>query len=257
MTATALSLAEVPQDDQSPPRSVFEKTGESIFEKLDVEITFLDRLVGGCPKDFDLVMGWLRKGLGVTNQEELLLRANQHMVEMGVEGARVDQSADELSELTKKMAGEIKTQGFKRDVHGNPVWEGRFIKAGIKESVNILYAKQKWGPTKKGPQGFTAERVFPVQDKIPLDGDVMLDLSVGHINGPDGPRSTIGYYEYVERPVIRFQIEQLLSQNTSAQEPALTFEQWSEVWSHLERNGLGTMRSQGFGRFVVTKFERL
>ncbi len=238
------------------PMSVFASYRDEMFERINLRLRFQDRLVGGNPKDPKLVQGWLRKNMGLTDEVELFERTRAHLVEMGVE-VGADATYEDLVKASESIAEEIKTQGFKRDEDGNPYIEGRQVKAGIKESVNILYAKQKWGPTGKGPQGFTAERVFIEPDHIPVgNGDaVKIDLAIGHTTGPKGPQSTIGYYEYVEQAEISFSILQLRAQNTTKQEPALDIDQWSRVWAHLELNGLGAMRSQGYGQFIVVEFE--
>lgn len=237
--------------------SVFEKQRSEMFDTVHVTLRFADRLVGGNPKDPKLVQGWLRKNMGLNDEAELWSRTRQHLTEMGVEVA-ADATYEDFVKASESIAEEIKTQGFKRDQDGNPFIEGRQVKAGIKESVNILFAGQKWGPTRKGPKGFTAERVFVRPDLIPIGRaeDVKIDLAIGHTTGPRGPQSTIGYYEYVERAEVTFDLLQLRAQNDAAQEPALNETQWGQVWTHLELNGLGAMRSQGFGQFEVTQFSR-
>lgn len=256
--------------------SVFAEQRDKMFQHLRIEIEFVDRLAGGSPKDPKLVEGWLRKGMGITDREELALRTRQHLREMGEsldeEMQKVVNDAsstmEDLIKVSEKIAGEIQTQGFKRDEEGRPYIEGRHLKAGIKETVNILFAGEKWGAINgkgsgmsyqgKGPKSFTAERVFvePRQIVIGDPDDIEVDLFIGHINGPQGPQSTIGYYEFVYQKPVALEVLQLRSQKKGGKgEPALDPETWAKVWSHMELNGLGAMRSQGFGQFVVTKFE--
>lgn len=243
--------------------SVFAERHEEMFERILVGLRFTDRLVGGQPKDPKLVQGWLRKNMGVEDEVELLARTRTHLQEMGVE-LTANATYEEMVAASEALAEEIQTQGFKRDDQDRPVIEARHVKAGIKESVNILFGTDRWGPTRKGPRGFTAERVFVFPQRIPVGGsdDVKVDLAIGHITGPQGPRSTIGYYEYVEHAEARFEIRQLRAQGAKETddgkkvgEPALDFDQWSKVFTHMELNGLGAMRSQSHGQFEVVKFE--
>lgn len=238
--------------------SVFAETSAKMFERYEVELEFRDRLIGGQPKDPKLVWAWLRTKMGVTDPDELLTRVKLHLEEMGFDVAAAT-NFEEIEAAMEKAAGDLKTQGFKRDPGGHPYIESRHIKAGIKEAVNVLYAGDGWGVTgRKGPQAFTAERVFPEPDVIGVGGedDVQVDFSVGHVTGPQGPRSTLGYYEYTVRSTVAFEIHQVLARNKKQfNEPAITYEKWAEIWSWLEYAGLGTMRSQGHGKFVVTRFE--
>lgn len=239
--------------------SVFAAKRAEMFETIHVKLAFTDRLVGGCPKDPKMIEGWLKKNMGIDDELELLELTRQHLLEMGVDVPSTA-TREEIQAAVEKIASELKTQGFKR-LDGDPYLEERNVKAGIKESVNVLFAGERWGIVKgyqgKGPKSYVAERVFVKPDRIPLGpaDTVRVDMAVGHVNGPQGPRSTIGYYEYVDRPEVEFDILQLREQKQGGNgEPALTHEQWAQVLTHLELNGFGAMRSQGHGQFVVTHF---
>jgi hypothetical protein len=250
------------QPPGKPPVSVFAKHEDEMFERTSVELVFLDRLVGGTPKDPKLVQGWLRKGMGLSDEQELRERTRQTLLELVGDDDETRkalteaETMEQIIEASERLAAELQTQGFKRNENGDPYIEGRQVKAGIKESVNVLFAKEKWGRTGKGPKNYTAERVFIDTDKIVVGTaeDVSVDLAVGHITGPNGPQSTIGYFEFVTAPVVSFEVLQLVSNGHSV-ENALDLETFGKVWAHMQHNGLGAMRSQGFGRFVVTKFE--
>lgn len=227
--------------------SVFAEQKAGLYEAHRLRLRFTDQLRGGCPKDPKLVQGWLRKNVGIDDEMELVARTREHLVEMGVE---VPENAtfEEMIDATDNLAAEIKTQGFKRDEEGRPYIESRQIKAGIKESVNILFAKEKWGKTGKGPKNFTAERVFVKPDRIVVADEIDgVDLFVGHLNGPSGPQSTIGHVEYVAEAEFDLYI--------AAVRDSIDTKRWGLIWSHMELNGLGAMRSQGFGQFEVIEFE--
>jgi hypothetical protein len=114
-----------------------------------------------------------------------------------------------------------------------------------------VFAGERWGPTKKASRSFFAERVFIAPDKLMLgvQEPTGVELVVGHIAGPMGPRSTLTHYEYVERPEIEFRV--------MVMHDCISAEQWRDIWTHAQENGLGTLRSQGHGRFDVVEWECL
>jgi len=234
--------------------SIFADHRNSQFEARRVTIQFVNRLIGGCPKDAKLVQGWLGKNMGLEG-EDLRIRMVLHLIEMGVDVPE-DATVDELMEATDKLAGEIKTQGFKVNEDGRPYIESRQIKAGIKESVSILFpggkaaGTYKWGKTGKGPAAYAAERAFVQPEQIIVADEVDgTDLFLGHVSGPRGKMSTIGYAEYVERPTISFVL--LTARDSDDLDKA-----WPDIWTHMELNGIGARRSQGFGQFEVIEFAK-
>lgn len=242
--------------------SVFAEYRDSTFDLFEVGIRFNDRLVGGQPKDPKLVEGWLGKNMGLEG-EELKTRVVQHLSEMGVD-MPATANYDEIRTALADAAGEIKTQGFKRTADGKPYIESRHVKAMLKESTSIVYPRgeHKFGTYKnakgttvggKDPRAYVAERVFAKPEVIVVADEISgVELAIGHIDdwkAESGSRSTIGYFEYIERPEFEFMVE--------ARKDCLTAEQWGKIWAHAELNGLGAMRSQGYGQFVVTKWKAL
>ena len=232
--------------------SVFSKLHAKRFAITPVEIQFVTPLVGGCPKDPKLVEGWMKKNMGIDNAEELRRLTIEHLREMGI-NIPAEATDEQIADAVKSLAGEIKTQGFKRTAEGQPYIESRQIKAGFKESVNTLYAGDaRWGRKTgyqgKGPKNYTAERLFIDPNVIVVGeaNDIKTELFVGHVQG----RSTIGYAETVEAPRVSFEIH--LATDSQDIEKRLP-----EILVHMERNGLGAMRSQGYGQFEVVRFGEL
>ena len=169
------------------------------------------------------------------------------LTELGVE-VRPDMSYEELFKASEALAAQRQTVGFKADESGIYI-ESRIIKAALKENVNILYAGERWGDTRKGPKSFTAERVFINPERIYLqraeaDG---VELFIGHTTGPKGPQSNLTYYEYATRPIVAFDV--------MVTRDALPLEYWPELWVQAQENGLGALRSQGFGRFDILAWD--
>jgi len=229
--------------------SVFAQHKAEIFTTYRAQLTFRSKLLGGIPKDPKIIEGWLRSKAGISSEEEVRQAMLRTLVELGAE-VRPDMTFEELQEASKHLAAVKQTNGFKRDTDGLYI-EDRQIKAMIKESVNILYAGERWGKTKKGPRNFTAERVFVSPERIHLgkadpDG---VEMMIIHASGPTGPIHSLSYSEYVEQPVITFDV--------MVTKDEIAHENWPEIWLHAEENGLGANRSQSFGRFDVTGWEQL
>lgn len=240
--------------------SVFAEREAAIFTTYEATIHVPYKIVGGSPKDPKLVEAWLRKHLGTKSDEEIQARMVQHLIEMGVELSK-DATPAELEEAFANTAEEIKTQGFKRSPEGRICIEGRHLKAALKESMNIVYPqgeykfgqyKNKKGQDTAGKNGksYLAERVFVGPEMIEIADEISgVDLAIGHIKGwrDDDVRSTIGYFEYVEGCSFDFTVQVL--------DDCITEAQWSRIWIHGQQNGIGAMRSQGFGRYEVTRWE--
>ena len=218
-------------------------TAVSVFTVYHTRLTFRDRFMGGIPKNPKIIEGWLRSKAGIEQEEEIRRATLRTLVELGAD-VRPDMSFEELEKASEALAVERQTNGFKVD-EGGIYLESRAVKAMLKESINILYAGDRWGRTKKGPKSFFAERVFINPDRIRLDRSKPdgVALFIGHVSGPKGPQSTLTYHEYVERAAIEFDVLVMKDE--------VKGEHWPEVWVHAQENGLGALRSQGFGRFDI------
>jgi len=215
----------------------------------DGALSWRGKVMGGVPKDPEIMEGWLRARAGITEQEELRQSLARTALEMGLD-VTPGMTYEELSKLVSKHAAEKQTSGFKRGDQGLYV-EQRQLKAALKESTNILFAAQRWGPTKKGFRSMLAERVFVYPRELYLHADepTGIELTIGHLNGPGGPRSSLGYCEYVVGAHIEFQVLVL--------EDALSEEQWIRIWNLCQQEGLGAKRSAGYGEFDLTRWDKL
>jgi hypothetical protein len=205
--------------------------------------------MGGIPKDPKLIEGWLRSKAGITDTEEIRMAMLRTLTELGAE-VTPDMTYEELEGAADKVAGSRETSGFKRGEHGLYI-EERQVKAALKEATNILYAGERWGATKKGPKSFLAERVFvsPTELWLGRDEPDGVDMVIGHVTGPQGPRSTLGYHEYVRQPRITFDV--LVAKDAIAEE------HWIDIWMLIEENGIGALRSQGYGKSDIMRWDRV
>lgn len=220
----------------------------NLFATYEATIKFRDKIMGGTPMDPKIIEGWIRTKAGVTDQEELQRMVYRTAVEMGLD-VKPTMTYEELVKATETVAAIKQTCGFKRD-EGGPYIEGRIIKSAIKENVNIWFAAERWGETGKGPKGFTAEHVYVNPDKIHFGvPDISgAELFIGHVSGPQGPQNTLTYYQYITQATISFEV--------IVAGDAIEAKHWPIIWRLAQENGLGSLRSQGHGRFDILKWQR-
>ena len=228
---------------------IFDSATSDVFATYHARIAFRDRLMGGIPKNPKIIEGWLRSKAGIEQEEEIRRATLRTLLELGAD-VRPDMSFEELERASEALAASRQTNGFKVAEQGLYV-ESRAVKAMLKESINILYAGDRWGKTKKGPKSFFAERVFINPDHLWLgrtepDG---VEMFIGHVSGPKGPQSTLTYHECVERATIDLDVMVLRDEVSEGH--------WPEIWRHAQENGLGALRSQGFGRFDIEAWDRV
>lgn len=229
--------------------SIFEAKRRDLFQSYMARIQIRDKLLGGTPKDPHIIEGWLRSKAGVTDEIEVRQMMLTTLIELGAE-VTPDMTYEQLVEASTRLAAVKQTNGFKRDENGLYI-EDRTVKAMLREVVNINFAGERWGPTRKGPKNFTAERVFINPAHISLgkqeaDG---VEMQIVHVDGKDGPRSSISYSEYVVRPVLDFEVLVL--------KDSIEEENWIDIWLTAEEGGLGASRSQSYGRFDVLRWDRV
>lgn len=232
-------------------KSIFHDARRAEFTQYHVSLALRDKLIGGIPRDPKLIEGWLRKKLAIPgDQEDELRRALlRTLAELGHDITDISALAD-IGPAVEQLAGEKNTVGFYRDEQGLYL-ERRNIEAMLKESINVVmpWPKERLGG--KSAKGFLVERVFVEPNHVSLgrlEPDGVLRW-IGHPSGPQGKQATLTYYEYVERAEIGFDLFVLGD--------LIPASLWPKLWVHCEMNGLGALRSQSFGRFVVTQFDRV
>lgn len=195
----------------------------------------VSRLAGGIPTDPKVAEGWLKTKLAP--KDEILREAvAETMIERGVG----------VEEATAEVVATKNLNGFKRTEAGVLYIEGRQVKAMIKESANVRWAGNRWGPTRKGTLSFFAEHVFVQDDIIELGVTAPSGINQRFVHTRFG--SGIQYEEYIEDAVVEFVV---------ATDYKFDKEEWGLLFLTAEQNGLGASRSQGFGRFTVTDWKEL
>lgn len=237
---------------------VFDKYLKDVYSHRLVTLQLTNRIYGGTPQRPDVIEAWLRTKTGVTQQAELAAMTKRTIMEMDPELAETAKNLSpyEVMKLaSEKLATSQTAVGFKRDNQGGLFIESRQIKAGLKEATNIQLAGVMLGKNGryqgKGAKNWLAERVFVGPERIYLGKQEIdgLELFVGHVSGPQGPRSTLTYYQYATRPQIRFRVAILQS--------GVIAEHWPQIWITFQDGGVGALRSQDAGRFEVMQWEEV
>lgn len=197
-------------------------------------------IAGTIPSDAKVAEGFIKKKLGIDGDRQIQDLVAQLMVDRGITEQQAMDAANELKHLV----------GFKRDANGL-YYEGRQLKAALKEACSIAVASGKlssrgWGVTNKGLQSFSAEHIFVVEDRIHLGvmepTGVVQSFPKNRITNQTG----IQYTEYVSDARLSF---------TVLTDWDFTPEQWAMIWLTGEQQGIGGSRSQGFGRYEVTRWD--
>ena len=215
-----------------------------MYDRFIVEIRLEDKLLGGTPRTAEMVKGWLQaRGMA-------------------------DKVDETLTEVELVETRERVWSGFKVDeVRGHYI-ETRQVKAMIKECAKLLGITLSRRGSKQILQH--ALLVFPHElydperrfdfDRIyirkPSDEEIDNIERCGHVNGPAGPRSILKCNDFVEGVTLSFQVHVLKKQGDGAQTKFREKELKLSL-TLAQNNGLGASRSQGYGRFTVTKFDKI
>lgn len=220
------------------------------FAYYTAELQVTDRIIGGIPKDPDTIRKWLESR--VAGGADLSLQAviDETTAAMRERGDNVSWDAI-LDETTRALEG---GNGFKSVPELGLVYEGRCLKAALKEAANVAYPGTNF-PGKpqgirKGLMRYLAERVFVEQNYLPLGVEVPdgTEQRIKHVLTPQGPRSAINVVDYVTRPTITATIAVL--------DDFLPAEAWGRIWRCAEEIGIGADRARSDGRFELTRWDR-
>lgn len=222
-----------------------------VFKVFDVQVVMQQRLMGGTPMNPKVIEGWLRKQTKVSDQDELDSMILRTLDEIGVEYDD-DTPVDEVIERVIAERSKHHTNGFKVDPEIGLYIESRYVMAGLREAISIRYPwpDHKWGPTRKTAKSWAVERFCVYPERIPLgcfepDG---VELFTGHLSGPQGRRSVLTNFQFVEHTVLDFELH-------VADHSEISDEQWMNIWVQFGMGGLGALRSQQHGKCYVSKFD--
>lgn len=231
-------------------RDVFGTKGGGDFTRYHVELQVHDKIIGGIPSDPDTIRKWLESRI-VGAPDAVLAELIEETTAATIEKTGRPPS---VGELVDKLAGQTASNTFKRH-DGQLVYEGRCMKAALKEAANVAYPGTNWpgkpAGIKKGLMRYLAERVFIDDLYIPLGAEIPsgTEQRIKHVMTPQGPRSAINVVDYVEQPKLSFTVAVL--------DDCLSTEVWARMWECAEEIGIGADRARSDGRFELVTWDHI
>jgi len=232
---------------------VFGQTAEDVTEYA-VVLQVRDKIVGGVPGDPSVIRKHLETKMALNDNALREMVAEVLAARFGNATPTVEEQLDAV--IASGRGPNV--NGFKRDAEtGELVYEGRCMKAAIKEWANSAYPGIEWPGKERVSKGFRkglmstlAERVFVPQTYIGLGvkEPTGVEERIKHVMTPQGPRSSINQVEYVERPRLEFTVR--------VHDDFLPPEAWGRIWQRGEDIGIGADRGRSDGMFELLAFDR-
>jgi hypothetical protein len=270
-------------------RSVFDSHRKKIYKFRYAVQLHVNKLVGGTPTNPNVTEGWIRTKMGLTSEEAVAAAVEEVMAKRAKSGKNIT-----AEEAMDQVAQDRNLSGFKRNFtspialnmqrlastrgievlqrdgktrehrvftpeqaaerFGELLIEGRQLKAMIKEAVMIAVGAghleaRGWGATKKSMLNFLVEHLFVPEDEVLLGVTEPSEVNQSFVHTWRG--SGIKLEELIRDAVVDFEL--WCDYDFVAKDKDF----FATVFVVGEQNGLGASRSQGFGRFSVTKFEQI
>jgi len=212
-----------------------------MWKKYEVELKFTTPFASSTPKNPKDIEAMLIAR--APSDAELRRRK-----EAGEEITPIDELAEQVAEeveATEEVERGYAT--FKRDENGL-YYEARCVRAHIKDCANQLQGFLGI----KALKSKVANRVYVEPAKIYLgkaepDGS---ETRIVHAMTMKGPRSSLKTIDYVDKPVLKFQLKVLDDRVISEEILRAIFEYGSE-------HGMGQERSQDWGKYELARLEEI
>lgn len=265
-------------------RSVFAEHTKKIYKHRYAVRLHVGKLVGGTPTSNNVAEGWIRTKMGLTSAEAVdaavkdVMESRKLSADEAMDAVARDRNlsgfkrrfdtpiARNIQELASTRGVDVLARDGQSHVHkvftpeeaaerfGELLIEGRQIKAMIKEAAMIGVGAgniepKGWGTTRKGMLNFLVEHLFVPEDEVLLGVTDPSYVNQSFVHTWRG--SGIKLEEVIEGAVIDFEVWA----DYDFEDKAPGF--FATLFVVGEQNGLGASRSQGFGRFKVTKFAKI
>lgn len=219
-------------------KSVFEDLKPEAYPYHFAGTLHVGIIAAGIPANEKVAEAWLKTKLVDSRDDLIREQVAETMLALGVDSEKA----------TEEVAATKSLNRFKRDEDGLYI-EGRQLKAALKEAASVAMAAGKidargWGKTNKGILNYLAEHVFVVEDRLYLGVDEPTGVNQRFVHTYRG--TGIQYEEYVMDAEINF---------TVISDHDFTAKQWGHIWLCGEQQGIGASRSQGYGRYDVTRWD--
>lgn len=205
----------------------------NVWKEWDVELRFTNWLMGGTPKNPELIADWLEvRGVKTPKNNPFLGELQPRDMEAEAEEIKAGIEATE----------ERSWCGFQSQNGQGPCLRGYHVKAHMKDCANIL----KGILDVKALRSKVADRCYVVDDYIPLgvkEPSGYFEHPV-HVMTAQGPRSALKRSDYVDSPTIKFRLRVLADKVV---DKALL----EHIFEYGGTHGMGSDRGMGFGRYEL------
>ena len=210
----------------------------NLYDKWLVEIVFREKLCGGVPKNENTIKSWVESKTGHTDKQ-------------------AEELAAEAVEAMKEQLTDASWNGFKQDAEHGLYIEPRQVKAMLRECFTMqrVFVKKK-GSKQIHQHGLEIKglehpsRIY--LGRAEADGD---DEGPIHVMTAQGPRSALKRVDYVEGATLTFELWRF--KTVATEKRHISHDALVAALTLAQENGLGADRSQGRGKFDVTKFETI
>jgi hypothetical protein len=213
-------------------------------------------ICGGIPSNPNVAAAWLKARMGLDNDAALMQAVVDTMTAREItmeEATAVVNQHRHLNGFKRLHCPDCPTEGVCDITKPHQLYiEGRQLKAALKEAVSVAAAAGKidmkgWGNTKKWITTFFPEHVFVNETTLPLVGAMHASGTIQRFVSTH--RGTgIQYEEFVNDAEINFTVNS---------DHEFSDKDWAMIWTTGQRQGIGATRSQGYGQYEVTEWERI
>lgn len=208
-----------------------------MWKKYEVELQMTGRFAASLPKTKGEIEAMLQNRMPANPPADFI---------------PVDELATEVAALSAESEeeGEDLQYGwatFPRNEEGL-YYEGRCVRGHLKDCAGQV--KDILVPPVKALKAKVANKVYVMTDVIPLGAKEPVGTEQRFIQVMTrlGPRSTIKYIDYLEKPTLKFQLNVLA-------DGVITLAILTAIFEYGCVHGIGQERSQGWGRYTYTVAE--
>lgn len=206
---------------------------KEMWKRYRVELQMVGRFAASIPKTKEEVAAMLKHRMPTTPPEDFTPveeLTDEVAAKVGATG-----EGEEEEELKYGWAT------FPKNDEGL-YYEGRCIRGHLKDCANQV--RDLLEPTVKALKAKVSNKVYVVTEGIPLGVKEIAGTETRYVQVMTrlGPRSTIKYVDYLEKPTLVFELKVL-------NDGVITEEILKAIFEYGGIHGLGQERSQGWGRY--------
>lgn len=203
-----------------------------MWKKYDVELRMTGRFAASLPRTKEEIEKMLQNRMPLHPPENFI--PVPELTDLVAEKVNPE-GEEEAKELQYGWAT------FCRNADGL-YYEGRCVRGHLKDCANQV--KDSITPEIKALKAKVANKVYVMTDIIPLGAKEPTGTEQRFIQvmTMQGPRSTIKFIDYLEKPVLKFKLNVL-------DDGVITDEILNSIFEYGAVHGLGQERSQGWGRY--------